>query len=173
VTDASVTEKAASALDTAASATADTASAVSAAVGDAAASTGAAAARAADTAEKKAASATATVEKKAGAVAAAVEKKADAVASKSGEKPGEKPAPPQRSMSEIEAELDATRARLAGRIDDLQSYVAPRNIADRQMAKVKGVFVDEYGGIKPDRVLIAVGVVAALVGVSLLRRRRG
>ena len=43
---------------------------------------------------------------------------------------------------------------------------------NRQVAKVKGVFVDEYGGIKPDRVLIAAGVVAVVVGLRILRRRR-
>jgi len=87
--------------------------------------------------------------------------------------PSDKPAPP-RSMDEIEAELDATRQRLAGRIDELEEYVQPKNVALRQLDRVRGVFVDEYGGIKPDRVLLAAGVVVALVGVSaLLRRRRG
>ena len=87
--------------------------------------------------------------------------------------PSDRPTPP-RSMDEIEAELDATRQRLAGRIDELEEYVQPKNVARRQLDKVRGVFVDEYGGIKPDRVLLAAGVVVALVGVSaLLRRRRG
>ena len=79
---------------------------------------------------------------------------------------------PQRSLDAIEADIDATRARLAGRLDELQDYVSPRNIADRQMQKVKGVFVDQYGGIKPDRVLVAVGVVALVIGIGVLRRRR-
>jgi hypothetical protein len=87
--------------------------------------------------------------------------------------PSDKPAPP-RSMDEIEAELDATRQRLAERIDELEEYVAPKNIAQRQLDKLTGVFVDEYGGIRPDRVLVAAGVVVAVVGVGLLlRRRRG
>ena len=86
-----------------------------------------------------------------------------------------KPEPkPERSMAEIEAELDATRARLAGRIDELTEYVAPRNVLDRQVGKIKGVFVDEYGGIKPDRVLMAAGaVVAVVVLLGITRRRRG
>ncbi len=87
--------------------------------------------------------------------------------------PSDKPAPP-RSMDEIEAELDATRQRLAGRIDELEEYVQPNNVARRQLDKVRGVFVDEYGGIKPDRVLMAAGIVIAVVGIgALLRRRRG
>ena len=85
----------------------------------------------------------------------------------------EKPKPPQRSVAEIQADLDATRDRLAGRIDDLQEYVAPKNVMNRQVDKVKGVFVDEFGGIKPDRVLIAAGVVVGLVVVlGILRSRR-
>ena len=82
------------------------------------------------------------------------------------------PPPPPRTMDEIEADLEATRERLAGRLDDLQEYVSPRNVAQRQLDKVKGVFVDEYGGIKPDRVLIAVGAVVAVVGLGVVLRRR-
>ena len=114
--------------------------------------------------EKKAA----TVEKK----AATVEKKAaSAVDAAKGGK-DDKPAKPQRSVSEIQAELDATRTRLAGRIDDLQEYVTPKNVMNRQVDKVKGVFVDEFGGIKPDRVLIAAGVAVGLVVVLGVSRRR-
>ncbi len=77
-----------------------------------------------------------------------------------------------RSLDEIESDLDATRARLAGRLGDLQDYISPKNVAQRQMVKIKGVFVDEYGGIKPDRVLVAAGIVVAIIGLGVLRRRR-
>lgn len=120
---------------------------------------------AAATVEKKAA----TVEKKAASAADAAAAKADDAKAKAKD---EKPKPPQRSVSEIQAELDATRDRLAGRIDDLQEYVTPRNVMNRQVDKVKGVFVDEFGGIKPDRVLIAAGVVVGLVVVLGVSRRR-
>jgi len=84
----------------------------------------------------------------------------------------EKTAPPVRSTAQIEADLDVVRARLAGRIDDLEDYVAPENVAKRGVASVKRVFVDEYGGIKPDRVLMAAGVVVLLVGLRAAGRRR-
>jgi hypothetical protein len=132
------------------------------------------------TVEKKAAASgsaakDAAADAKAGTKAAVADAKAgtkNAVADAKAAVDGEKPKPPQRSVSEIQAELDATRDRLAGRIDDLQEYVAPKNVANRQIAKVKGVFVDEFGGIKPDRVLIAAGVVVGLVVVVGISRRR-
>lgn len=120
--------------------------------------------------------AAATVEKKAATVEKKAASAADAAAAKAGDAKakadGDKPKPPQRSVAEIQAELDATRDRLAGRIDDLQEYVTPKNVMNRQVDKVKGVFIDEFGGIKPDRVLIAAGVVVGLVVILGVSRRR-
>lgn len=76
-----------------------------------------------------------------------------------------------RTTAQIEAQLEATRARLAGRIDDLQAYVTPKAVLGRQLDRVRGFFVDEFGGVRPERVLATAGVVAAFVGVALLRRR--
>jgi hypothetical protein len=114
---------------------------------------------AADTVKAETAKVADTVAAKAGAVA----DKADAAASDT---------PPPRSMDEIEAELQVTRDRLAGRIDDLADYVKPANVVERQKAKLRSLFVDEYGGIKPDRVLVAAGAVVAVLGLGVLRRRR-
>ena len=82
----------------------------------------------------------------------------------------EKPAP--RTVAEIEGELDAVRARLAGRINDLETYISPKNLVARQVESAKRIFVDEYGGIKPDRVLMVVGAVVVLFGLSSISRRR-
>lgn len=81
-----------------------------------------------------------------------------------------KPVDP-RTPAQIEADLIATRERLAGRIDDLQRYVAPRAVAARGLGKVKRIYVDEYGGIRPERVVATVAVVAVLIGLRALRRR--
>lgn len=85
--------------------------------------------------------------------------------------PGTKP-PDTRTPAQIEAELEVTRSRLAGRIDDLQAYVAPKAVLRRQTAKVRGFYVDEFGGVRPERVLATAGVVVAVLGIGLLRRRR-
>ena len=130
-------------------------------------------AKTADTVKSQTAKATDTVKAETAKATDAAKAKAVSVADKVDDAT-DKPAvaPPPRSMDEIEAELDATRERLAGRIDDLTEYVKPANIVERQKNKLKSVFVDEYGGIKPDRVLMAAGIVVAVVGLGVLRRRR-
>lgn len=81
---------------------------------------------------------------------------------------------PRRSAAQIESEIEATRNRLASRLDDFQDYVKPANVVDRGVTSAKGVFVDEYGGVRPERVAIAAGAVVALIALrALSRRRRG
>jgi hypothetical protein len=192
VTDPTLSEKAAATVDTTAAAVKDASSTATASVEKAA---GSAAAEATKAAEKaKDATATATREAKAEATKAADATKATAtkavdsakatatdakaavdkaVAGKpSTAKPGVKDGPAPRSAAQIEADLDVVRARLAGRINDLEDYVAPKNIAKRGVDSAKRVFVDEYGGVKPDRVLMAVGAVVLLVGLRAVGRRR-
>ena len=182
-----MTDAAASAAD----AVKDAASAAQDAVSDAAGSATEQVAKAADAVKTEAAQAADAVSKDASKAAGtakaetakAVDKAKDGAAKAADQAkaatggPAEaEPAPaPPRSMDEIEADLAATRERLAGRLDELQEYVSPKNLLGRQVEKVKGVFVDEYGGIKPDKVLIAAGVVVGVVVVFgvLGRRRRG
>jgi hypothetical protein len=79
---------------------------------------------------------------------------------------------PRRSAAQIESEIEATRNRLASRLDDFQDYVKPANVIDRGVNSVKGVFVDEYGGVRPERVAIAAGAVVGLIALRVLARRR-
>jgi hypothetical protein len=147
------------AAESAKAATAKAAGEVKAEASKAADATKATATKAADSAKATATGAKATVDK--------------AVAGKAGQaKDASKDVPPPRSAAQIEADLDVVRARLAGRIDDLEDYVAPKNVAKRGVDSVKRVFVDEYGGVKPDRVLMAVGAVVLLVGLRAVGRRR-
>ena len=179
MTDSSLSDNAAAAVDKAADAATDVSDKAAAAADSASAG----AAKAADTVKagtaKAADTVTATTTKAADSVKAGTTKAADSVKAETSKvvdaatdaTDGEE-TPPPRTMDEIEADLEATRERLAGRLDDLQEYVSPRNVAQRQLDKVKGVFVDEYGGIKPDRVLVAVGAVVAVVGLGVVLRRR-
>jgi hypothetical protein len=79
---------------------------------------------------------------------------------------------PKRTAAQIEADIEATRNRLASRLDDFQEYVKPANVLDRGVTSVKNVFVDEYGGIRPERVAIAAGAVVGLIALRALARRR-
>jgi hypothetical protein len=197
VTDSPVSDKAAAAVDSAADAVKDAATsattsvqktteAAAAEAAKAADATKAATAKAADAtkaATAKAADATkAATTKAAETTKATTAKTVDAVKTTTADakasvtkavddKAAAKPAPP-RTAAEIEADLDAVRARLAGRINDLEDYVAPKNVAKRGVNSVKSIFVDEYGGVKPDRVLMAVGAVVLLVGLRAVGRRR-
>ena len=197
MTDASLTDQAAAALDTAADKVADASAPVVDSAAKAAESAKTETAKAADTAKAETAKAAENVEagaekaadtakaetaKAAGSVKAGTAKAVDTTKAQTGKAVDaakdavdgatDDSPPVPRTMDEIEAELDATRERLAGRIDDLQEYVSPRNVAQLNLDKVNGVYVDEYGGIKPDRVLVAVGAVVAVVGLGVLLRRR-
>ena len=79
---------------------------------------------------------------------------------------------PRRSAAQIESEIEATRNRLASRLDDFQEYVKPANVVDRGVTSVKNLFVDEYGGVRPERVAIAAGAVVGLIALRALARRR-
>ena len=196
MTDANLTEKAAAAVESTADAVKGAASSATASVEKAADTAAADASKAAESAKSATARAAGEVKaeatKAADATKATATKAADsakstateakatvdkAVAGKAGHakdaaKDAVKDAPPPRSAAQIEADLDVVRARLAGRINDLEDYVAPKNVAKRGVDSAKRVFVDEYGGIKPDRVLMAVGAVVLLVGLRAVGRRR-
>ena len=77
--------------------------------------------------------------------------------------------PHKRSIVEIEAELEASRQNLVDTVGQLQVAVkqAPKKFLAKQLDKVRGIYVDEYGGLRPERVVITVGVV---VGVVVIRR---
>lgn len=88
-----------------------------------------------------------------------------------GAAPNTPPPPDLRTPQQIEADLAATRARLTGRIEQLQAYVMPKAVVGRQIDKVRAFYVDQYGGVRPERVLATAGAAALVVGLFVLRRR--
>ena len=81
-----------------------------------------------------------------------------------------------RSPAQIEADLDATRIRLSGTLDELQERLSPRTLARQAGRGVKGGFVDpDSGRVRPNRAALvagaAAGVVAMLAAVRALRHR--
>lgn len=79
--------------------------------------------------------------------------------------------PAPRSLADIESDMDATRARLAATLDELKDVASPKNIADRQVRKVKAFYVDEYGAVRVDHVAITVGAVVGLIVVRKVWKR--
>ena len=72
----------------------------------------------------------------------------------------------------LEAELDATRERLAGTIDQLVYRTSPKTIVRREITTIKGYFVDlETGQPRTTNILkVAGGVVGVVVLVGVLRK---
>ncbi len=83
-----------------------------------------------------------------------------------------------QSMSQIEAEIEQARDRLAETVDQLAFRVSPQELARRRKESLANSFRhatrDEDGSLRIERIAAAVGaVVVVVVGIGLLRRRRG
>jgi hypothetical protein len=75
-------------------------------------------------------------------------------------------------QSELEREIEETRERLAGTIDQLIYRSSPKTIVGRQVAAVKATYVDPMTG-QPNtpNILKTVGVVAGVVGLMVALRK--
>jgi len=82
-----------------------------------------------------------------------------------------------KSVSDIESDIAATRARLASTIDELAVRAQPKEIARRQLesAKVKldAAIRTPEGDIRVERVGAVAAAVAAIVVLVAWLRRRG
>ena len=74
--------------------------------------------------------------------------------------------------SGLEREIEETRERLAGTIDELIYRTNPRTIVGRQVAGVKAFFVDQATGEpRTENILkVAAGVVGTIVVFALIRK---
>ena len=82
-----------------------------------------------------------------------------------------------KSVDEIEAEIRAARTRLAGTVDELHTRTAPAELARRQVASLKQRFTEatrtESGELRTERIAALAAAAVALIGLAVLRRRRG
>jgi hypothetical protein len=75
------------------------------------------------------------------------------------------------SPHQLEQEIEATRQRLAGTIDELMFRASPKNIAKRETAAVKAYFVGPSGAPRTDNILkVAGGIVGAVALFVLVRK---
>ena len=72
----------------------------------------------------------------------------------------------------LEREIEETRERLAGTIDQLLYRSSPKTIANRQVASIKAHYVDPATGQpRTDNILKTVGVVAGVVTLFVVVRK--
>ena len=76
-----------------------------------------------------------------------------------------------QSAESIEREMDETRQRLATTIDQLIYRTSPKTIVRREVATVKGYFVDADGNPRTENILKVAGGVAGFVAVIVVIRR--
>ncbi|MDP9393918.1 MAG: DUF3618 domain-containing protein [Actinomycetota bacterium] len=77
-----------------------------------------------------------------------------------------------RSIEGIEADIEATRERLAGTIDAIGDRVQPANVARRATDAAKAQVVEPDGRVRVERVAIAAGVLVTLIALRIWRARR-
>ena len=75
------------------------------------------------------------------------------------------------SLVDLQAEVVAAREELVASLDELRSQTEPKAILSRGGRAVLGVFTDEYGGIRPERVAIAAVVTVGVLVLAFRRRR--
>jgi hypothetical protein len=76
------------------------------------------------------------------------------------------------SIVDLQAEVEAAREELVASLTELKSQTTPKAMVGRGGRAVTGIFTDEFGGIRPERVAIAGAVVVGVLALVLLRRRR-
>ena len=74
-------------------------------------------------------------------------------------------------VSSLETEIEQTRERLAATIDQLVYRASPKTIVRREIASVRGFFVDPDGRPRQDNILKVVGGVVGAVALFTLVRK--
>ena len=77
----------------------------------------------------------------------------------------------EQGTDSIEREMEQTRDRLAATIDELVYRSSPKTIVKREVATVKGYFVDRDGNPRTENILKVAGGVAGFVTVLVVIRR--
>jgi hypothetical protein len=75
------------------------------------------------------------------------------------------------SLVDLQAEVVAAREELVASLAELRSQTEPQALIARSGRAVLGVFTDEFGGIRPERVAIAAVVAVGVLAVVFRRRR--
>ena len=76
-----------------------------------------------------------------------------------------------RTPEQIEADIAATRARLASTVDELVDRAHPKNVAKRQVEQAKAQVFDERGQLRTQKIVAVGGAAVGVLAVLLLIRR--
>ena len=76
-----------------------------------------------------------------------------------------------RTAEQIEADIAATRVRLASTVDELVDRAHPKNVAKRQVEQAKAQVFDESGQLRTQKLIAVGGAVVGVIGVLLVIRR--
>lgn len=77
-----------------------------------------------------------------------------------------------KEADDLAREIEATRERLAVTIDQLLYRSSPKTIVSREVASIKGFYVDATTGEpRTDNILKTVGAVVGTIAVFMLLRR--
>jgi hypothetical protein len=79
--------------------------------------------------------------------------------------------PENQGLDSLENEIEATRERLAVTIDQLVHRASPKTIARREVASVKGHYVDVAGNPRTDNILKTAGVVVGVIAALIVIRK--
>ena len=71
----------------------------------------------------------------------------------------------------IEAEMEVARRELASSIDQLLHRSSPKTIANRQVAAIRGFFVDPQTGLRTDNVVKVVAGVGGVIALLVVVRK--
>lgn len=86
--------------------------------------------------------------------------------------PSERPDAAQPSVADLQAEIAAAREELVATLAELKAETTPGALARRGGRAVTGFFTDEFGGVRPERVVVAGVLVVGFVAWRIARRRR-
>ncbi|GAA3149502.1 hypothetical protein JOF29_006786 [Kribbella aluminosa] len=76
-----------------------------------------------------------------------------------------------RTAEQIEADIAATRDRLASTVDELVDRANPKAVLERQVEQAKSQVFDEDGQLRTQKIVAVAGAVVGVVGVLLVIRR--
>jgi len=75
------------------------------------------------------------------------------------------------SLVDLQAEVSAAREELVSSLSELRTQTTPRAMVSRGGRAAFGFFTDEFGGIRPERVVIAAVVTVGVLAIAFRRRR--